>query len=118
MKSEQNELLTRIGPGTPCGAVLRQYWQPVALVDEFDPRLDPRLTERAVKAVRILGQDLVLFKDGVGRWGLLDRDCPHRGGGANTNQARKAKAVGNGQRSASRSPSAEAPASSSSASIA
>ena len=38
MKAEQNELITRIGPGTPCGALLRSYWQPVALVDEFDPR--------------------------------------------------------------------------------
>jgi phthalate 4,5-dioxygenase oxygenase subunit len=79
MKAEQNELITRIGPGTPCGALMRQYWQPVALVDEFDPRLDPRMAHRPVKPVRILGQDLVLFKDAAGRWGLLDRDCPHRG---------------------------------------
>jgi phthalate 4,5-dioxygenase len=79
MKAEQNELLTRIGPGTPCGAVLRSYWQPVALVDEFDPALDPRMAKRPVKAVRALGQDMVLFKDAQGAWGLLDRACPHRG---------------------------------------
>lgn len=79
MKAEQNERITRVGPGTPCGAVLRSYWQPVALVDEFDPRLDPRMDKRAVKAVRVLGQDLVLFRDAAGAWGLLDRDCPHRG---------------------------------------
>jgi phthalate 4,5-dioxygenase len=79
MRAEQNELVTRIGPGTPCGAVLRSYWQPVALVDEFDPALDPRMAARPVKAVRVLGQDLVLFRDAQGRWGLLDRDCPHRG---------------------------------------
>jgi phthalate 4,5-dioxygenase oxygenase subunit len=79
MRSEQNELVTRIGPGTPCGALLRHYWQPVALVDEFDPRLDARMAQRPVKALRILGQDLVLFRDAAGRWGLLDRDCPHRG---------------------------------------
>ena len=78
MKSEQNELVTRIGPGTPCGAVMRQYWQPVALVDEFDPALDPRMAGRPLKAVRVLGQDLVLFRDQQDRWGLLDRDCPHR----------------------------------------
>ena len=54
MKSEQNELLTRIGPGTACGAVLRRYWQPVALVDEFDPRLDPRMVRRPLKALRVL----------------------------------------------------------------
>jgi phthalate 4,5-dioxygenase len=79
MKSDQNELITRIGPGTPCGAVLRRYWQPLALVDEFNPVLDPGMLHRAVKAVRLLGQDLVLFKDAQGAWGLLDRACPHRG---------------------------------------
>ena len=42
MQAEQNELITRIGPGTACGALLRSYWQPVALLDEFDPRLDAR----------------------------------------------------------------------------
>ena len=43
MQAAQNELITRIGPGTACGALMRRYWQPVALLDEFDPRLDPRL---------------------------------------------------------------------------
>jgi phenylpropionate dioxygenase-like ring-hydroxylating dioxygenase large terminal subunit len=79
MQAAQNERITRIGPGTPCGALMRCYWQPVALLDEFDPALDARMRERPVKAVRVLGQDLVLFQDGQGRWGLLDRDCPHRG---------------------------------------
>ena len=79
MNAEQNERLTRTGPGTPCGTLLRRYWQPVALVDEFDPATDPRMAERPVKAVRVMGQDLVLFRDEAGRWGLLDRDCPHRG---------------------------------------
>jgi phenylpropionate dioxygenase-like ring-hydroxylating dioxygenase large terminal subunit len=79
MKSEQNELLTRVGPGTACGALLRSYWQPVALVDEFNPALDPPMAQRPVKAVRALGQDMVLFKDAQGAWGLLDRGCPHRG---------------------------------------
>ena len=79
MRADQNELITRIGPGTPCGNLMRAYWQPVALVDEFDPALDPRMALRAVKAVRLLGQDLVLFRDAQGHWGLLDRDCPHRG---------------------------------------
>jgi len=79
MQAEQNDLITRIGPGTACGALMRSYWQPVALLDEFDPRLDPRMAHRPVKAVRLLGQDLVLFRDAAGRWGLLDRACPHRG---------------------------------------
>ena len=79
MNAQQNELITRIGPGTPCGAMLRQYWQPVALVDEFDPRHDPSMSQRPLKPLRVLGQDYILFKDDRGRWGLLDRDCPHRG---------------------------------------
>jgi phthalate 4,5-dioxygenase len=79
MNADQNDLLTRIGPGTDCGALLRRYWQPAALVEEFDPAFDARMEGRPVKAVRLLGQDLVLFKDASGGWGLLDRDCPHRG---------------------------------------
>ena len=79
MQADQNELITRIGPGTDGGALMRHYWQPVALLDEFDARLDPRLAHRPVKAVRVLGQDLVLFRDEAGRYGLLDRACPHRG---------------------------------------
>jgi phthalate 4,5-dioxygenase oxygenase subunit len=79
MKAEQNELITRIGPGTPCGELMRRYWQPVALVDEFNPALDPAMGVRPVKAVRLLGQDFVLFKNADGSYGLLDRDCPHRG---------------------------------------
>ncbi len=79
MRAEQNELLTRIGPGTPCGNLMRHYWQPVALLDEFDAALDPAMGIRPVKAVRVLGQELVLFKDASGEFGLLDRDCPHRG---------------------------------------
>ena len=87
MKAEHNELVTRVGPNTPCGNLMRHYWQPIALVDEFNPALDPGMALRPVKAVRLLGQDLVLFRNapaslGVAApasWGLLDRDCPHRG---------------------------------------
>ena len=79
MNAEQNQRLTHIGLGTPCGQLLRQYWQPAALVDEFNPQLDPRMAARPVKALKLLGQELVLFKDALGSWGLLDRDCAHRG---------------------------------------
>ena len=72
MRAEQNQLITRIGPGTPAGGVLRSFWQPVALTEEL-------AGSRPCKAVRLLGQDLVLFRDEAGRYGLLDRDCPHRG---------------------------------------
>jgi phenylpropionate dioxygenase-like ring-hydroxylating dioxygenase large terminal subunit len=71
ISAEQNELMTRIGPGTPAGALLRSYWQPVALAEELQ-------AARAVKAVRLLGEDLVLFKN-QGQYGLLERHCPHRG---------------------------------------
>ena len=79
MNAEQNERITRIGPGTPCGQLMRRYWQPAALVAEFDAALDPRMASRPVKAVRLLGQNLVLFKDALGSWGLLERNCAHRG---------------------------------------
>ena len=79
MKAELNQRLTQVGPGTPGGNLLRRYWQPVALVDEFDPAIDPAMAVRPVKPVRVLGQNFVLFKNSEGRFGLLDRDCPHRG---------------------------------------
>jgi phenylpropionate dioxygenase-like ring-hydroxylating dioxygenase large terminal subunit len=72
ISSEQNDLMTRVGPGTPAGRLLRNYWQPVALVDEFGG-------PRPCKAVRLMGEDLVIFRDEQGRYGLLDRRCPHRG---------------------------------------
>jgi nitrite reductase/ring-hydroxylating ferredoxin subunit len=72
MTREQNETLTRVGPETPAGRLLRRYWQPIALAEEL-------AGPRPVKPVRALGQDLVLFRGEDGRLGLLDRDCPHRG---------------------------------------
>lgn len=72
ISAAQNDLMTRIGPATPAGRLMRLYWQPAALSDEL-------AGERPVKAVRLLGQDFVLFRDEQGRLGLMDRDCPHRG---------------------------------------
>ena len=74
ISAEQNDLMTRVGPGTPAGALLRRYWQPAALVDEFDAE-----PERPLRPLRLLGQDMVLFRDTQGRYGLIDRACPHRG---------------------------------------
>ncbi|MBM3353982.1 MAG: Rieske 2Fe-2S domain-containing protein, partial [Betaproteobacteria bacterium] len=71
ISAEQNDLMTRIGPGTPAGRLLRNYWQPVALVDELQG-------DRPVLARTLLGEDFVLFRDERGRYGLLDRRCPHR----------------------------------------
>jgi nitrite reductase/ring-hydroxylating ferredoxin subunit len=72
MSQEQNDLITRIGPKTPAGKLMRMYWQPAALAEEL-------AGERPVKAVRLLGENFVLFRDPAGRYGLIDRDCPHRG---------------------------------------
>lgn len=79
MQAELNQRLTRVGPQEPAGRLMRCFWQPVALVDEFDAQLDPRMAQRPIKKVRLLGQDFVLFRDEQGQWALLDRDCPHRG---------------------------------------
>jgi len=67
---EENERLTRVGPGTPMGNLLRRYWHPVAGLAE--------MSDRWTKRVRILGEDLVLFKDRAGRFGLIGEACPHR----------------------------------------
>src|SRR5712692_6585710 len=72
LTKEQNDLLTQTGPGTPGGALLRRYWQPVALAEELPPGGPPR-------SVRSLGEELVLFRDEGGRPGLLGLHCPHRG---------------------------------------
>jgi len=72
LSAEQNDLITRIGPGTPAGKLMRRYWQPAALVDELNGN-------RPVKPVRLLGEDLVIFRDQGGGYGLLKRACPHRG---------------------------------------
>src|SRR5476649_2523585 len=72
LSSEQNDFLARVGSGTPAGTLMRRYWQPAALVDEL-------ASNRPVKPVRLFGEDLVVFKDDKGRYGLVGRRCPHRG---------------------------------------
>jgi phthalate 4,5-dioxygenase len=72
LTNEENELLTRTDPGTPCGELLRRYWQPVALGEELPAGGSP-------VPVRLLGEDLVLFRDDHGRPGLLGLHCAHRG---------------------------------------
>ena len=70
LSKEENERLTRIGPGTPVGDLLRCYWYPIAAARE--------LTRHPTKFVKILGEELVLFKDARGRLGLIDAYCAHR----------------------------------------
>lgn len=73
LSEEQNELLTRVGPGTPMGEMLRRYWVPACLSSEL-PELDSDPIQ-----VRLLGEDLVAFRDSHGRVGLVAENCPHRG---------------------------------------
>jgi 5,5'-dehydrodivanillate O-demethylase len=72
LSREINETLTRVGPGTPMGDLMRCYWQPIAASRELED--SPFRT----KGVRILGEDLVLFRDRSGDLGLIARYCPHR----------------------------------------
>ena len=72
MKQDRNELLTQTGKGTGAGRALRQYWMPAALSDELDG-------ERPLVPVKLMGEDLVLFRSDKGELGLIERQCPHRG---------------------------------------
>jgi nitrite reductase/ring-hydroxylating ferredoxin subunit len=67
---QEDTNLTHVGPRTPCGEYLRRFWHPVALSSD--------LKDLPVR-VRILGEDLVLFRDFSGRVGLLELHCSHRG---------------------------------------
>ncbi len=70
MSQAENERFTQVGPGTPMGNLLRRYWHPIAAVAE--------LTDNPLKPVRILGENLILYRDGQGVLGLIDRQCCHR----------------------------------------
>jgi 5,5'-dehydrodivanillate O-demethylase oxygenase subunit len=70
LSEDANRTFTQVGPGTLMGELLRRYWMPIAAAAELD--------DHPVKPVRLLGEDLVLYKDAGGRCGLLDRHCAHR----------------------------------------
>jgi 5,5'-dehydrodivanillate O-demethylase oxygenase subunit len=70
LSNEQNERLTRVGKGTPCGELLRRYWHPI-----YPEAL---LKENPVRKVRLLGEDLTLYRDRSGVLGLIAERCPHR----------------------------------------
>src|SRR5712692_277550 len=72
LSAADNELVTRIGPGTPGGEMMRRYWQPAALAEELP-------IGGAPLPIRLLGEDLVLFRNGQGEPGLLGIHCSHRG---------------------------------------
>lgn len=70
VSADKNRLLTQVGFDTPMGQLLRRYWMPIAGVSEFDTR--------STKPMRLLGENLVLYKDLSGTFGLVDRQCAHR----------------------------------------
>jgi 5,5'-dehydrodivanillate O-demethylase len=70
LSAARNDLLTRVGPGTPMGDLLRRYWQPIGGASELDAN--------PIKPIRLMGENLVLYKDKGGTYGLVDRHCPHR----------------------------------------
>ncbi|MDB6083476.1 MAG: aromatic ring-hydroxylating dioxygenase subunit alpha, partial [Gammaproteobacteria bacterium] len=73
MRQEENELYSRVGAGTPMGNLIRQYWIPVLLSTELaEPDGKPA-------RVRLLGENLIAFRDTAGRVGLVGNHCPHRG---------------------------------------
>jgi 5,5'-dehydrodivanillate O-demethylase len=72
LTAEENDFLTRVGPGTPAGELLRRYWHPISIAADLTP-------ENPTKFVRILGEDLVLFQTPSGEAGLLHDRCAHRG---------------------------------------
>jgi len=73
LSKEENELLTRTGPGTPMGTLMRRFWMPALLASELpEPDGAPIRT-------RLLGEDLIAFRDCDGQIGLLGANCPHRG---------------------------------------
>jgi 5,5'-dehydrodivanillate O-demethylase len=70
LTKQENERLTRVGPGTPMGELMRRYWHPVAATAELDGA--------PTKPVRILCEDLVLFRNTIGGYGLIGARCAHR----------------------------------------
>jgi 5,5'-dehydrodivanillate O-demethylase oxygenase subunit len=68
---EENELLTRVSRGTPCGELLRRYWHPVAAAGELTE-------EKPIRPVKILAEELVVYRDKRGQYGLVGEHCPHR----------------------------------------
>src|SRR5215467_12713585 len=73
LSKEDNELLCRVGPGTPMGTLMRQYWLPAALSSELaEPDCPP-------SRLRLLGEDLIAFRVSSGSVGVVANNCPHRG---------------------------------------
>jgi 5,5'-dehydrodivanillate O-demethylase oxygenase subunit len=70
LSKEQNENLYKAGPGTPMGELLRRYWTPIGAAAELD--------DQPTKPIKLMDEELVLYRDQSGNYGLVDRHCPHR----------------------------------------
>jgi 5,5'-dehydrodivanillate O-demethylase len=70
LTQEENDYLTKVGRGTPCGEMMRRYWHPIYP--------EAKLRDNPVAKIRILCEDLVLFRDRSGKLGLVEERCPHR----------------------------------------
>ena len=70
LTQEANDRYTRVGPGTPMGELMRRYWHPIAAV--------PQMNDKWTMKVRLLGEDLILYKDRSGTFGLMEPHCAHR----------------------------------------
>src|SRR5437868_3175498 len=73
LSTEENELLCRVGPGTPMGTFLREYWLPAFMTSEL-PEADG-----APLRLRLLGENLIAFRTTSSKFGLIANNCPHRG---------------------------------------
>src|ERR671939_377116 len=73
LRQDENELITRVGPGTPMGNFMREYWVPAMLSSEV-----PTADSDPVR-VMLLGENLIAFRDSNGKVGLIQNHCPHRG---------------------------------------
>ena len=71
LSSKDSEALTRVGPGTPIGELMRQYWIPAAMSSELE-------SDGAPIRLKLLGEKLIAFRDSSGRVGIMDHRCPHR----------------------------------------
>src|ERR1051325_11301344 len=73
LSTEENELICRVGPGTPMGELMRQYWVPALMSSELPA------PDCAPVRVLLVNEQLIAFRDSSGRVGLLANNCPHRG---------------------------------------
>lgn len=71
LTADENRFLTQVSRGTPCGELLRRYWHPVAAAAELTD-------DKPIKAVKILNEKLVVYRDKAGQYGLVGEQCPHR----------------------------------------